>query len=320
MQISRRLRHALEYAAVLCAREVFRHLPPARAVALGAGVGRLYARLHGPRTADAAINIALAFPNASEREREQLRVAAFANLGRCIADVFLLQGRYRERLLAGLTVEGIEHYEEATRRAESGGVLVLTAHLGSWELCGVGMAQRGYPISVVHHGVSNPSLDRMVSGWRRAATVDEIRIGRAAMGVFRALSKGRAVTLLLDQNAHRDEGVFAPFFGRQALTRSAPAAMAMSRGVPVLPAFVFREGTSTRHVVRFERPLDLESGDADPEGALVRNVARMNASIEDAVRRAPEQWLWPHRRFKTRPEGEPPLYPRRPSRRPAAGR
>ncbi len=320
MQITGRLRHALEYAPVLGAREVFRHLEPDRAVALGARFGELYARLRGPRTAVAAINIALAFPEASELERRQLLLATFANLGRCLAEVFLLQGRYRERLLEGLTVEGIEHYEDAKQRAESGSVIVLTAHFGSWELCGAGMARRGYPLSVVHHGVSNPYLDRMVSGWRRAATVDEIRIGRASMGVFRALSKGRAVALLLDQNAHRDEGVFAPFFGHLALTRSAPASMAMNRGVPVLPVFAFREGTSSRHVVRIDPPLELEPGDDDPEGALARNVACMNEAIENAVRRAPDHWLWPHRRFKTRPKGEPPIYPRRPSRRPAAGR
>jgi KDO2-lipid IV(A) lauroyltransferase len=326
MHIPLRLRHALEYAAVVGVRELFRHLPPDRSVAVGARIGRLYARLRGPRTADAAINIALAFPESSDREREDLLLATFANLGRCIADVFLLQGRHRERLLAGLRVEGVEHYEEARQRSESGGMIVLTAHFGSWELAGAAMAQRGYPVSVVHHGVSNPYLDAMVGGWRRAATVGEIRLGRASLGVFRALSKGRAVALLLDQNAHRDEGVFAPFFGQSALTRSAPASIAMNRGVPVLPVFVFREGASARHVVRFEAALDLEPApggdgdDGDAERALLRNVARMNGAIESAVRAAPDHWLWPHRRFKTRPEGESPVYPRRPSRRSAAGR
>ena len=311
----RALRHALEYAALLAAREVFWHLPPERAVALGAGFGIAYARLHGPRTGDAAINLALAFPEWSEAERRRVLVASFANLGRCIADVFLLQGSQRERLLDGLTIEGLEHYDTAKQASESGGMIVLTAHFGSWELCGAAMAQRGYPLSVVHHPVGNPHLERMMSAWRRAANVEEIRLGRAAMGVFRGLAKGRLVTLLLDQNAHRDEGIFAPFFGRPALTRSAPASIAMNRGLPVLPVFVFRVGQTARHVVKVYPPLEIEPGEEDPEGALERNVARMNEAIETAIRAAPDHWLWPHRRFKTRPDGEPSFYPRSRGRR-----
>jgi KDO2-lipid IV(A) lauroyltransferase len=284
-------------------------------VALGARLGSLYARLHGPRTADAAINIGLAFPEWSENERRRLLVATFENLGRCLAEVFLLQGRHRVRLLESLTIEGVENYEAAKQRSESGAMIVLSAHFGSWELCGTGMAHRGYPVSVVHHEIGNPHLEKMVRGWRTGAGVEEIGMGRAAMGVFRALSKGRAVTMLLDQNAQRDEGVFAPFFGRLALTRSAPANIAMNRGVSVLPVFLFREGASGRHVVRMYPPLELEPGEPDSEAALERNVARMNEAIEAAVRAAPDHWLWSHRRFKTRPPGEAPIYPRRSRRR-----
>lgn len=307
----RALRHAVEYAGLLLARELFRHLPPDTSVALGAFFGSSYARLRGPRTREAAINLALAFPDASEAERHGILLDTFANLGRCIAEVFLLQGRHRERLLSGLSIEGLEHVDAAKQQSESVGMIVLTAHFGSWELCGASMAHQGFPLSVVHHEVGNPHLEKMVSSWRRAANVEEIRLGKAAMGVFRGLAKGRFVTLLLDQNAHRDEGVFVPFFGQQALTRSAPASIAMNRGVPVLPAFVFRKGTSAGHVLRLFPALEIEPGGDDPEGALERNVARMNEAIEHAVRLAPDHWLWPHRRFKTRPQGEPPLYPPR---------
>ena len=291
-------------------REPFRHLPPHRAVALGAALGTVYAWLRGPRTREAAINLALALPDQSERERRRVLVASFANLGRCIADVFLLQGARREGLLDGLTVEGLEHYDTAKQASASGGVIVLTAHFGSWELCGAAMAQRGYPLSVVHHGFANPYLDRMVSRWRRASGVEEIRMGSAATGVFRALAKGRLVALLLDQSAHRDEGVFAPFFGEAALTRSAPARLAAGRDVPVLPVFIFRVGQSSRHVVKVYPPLELESDSEDPDAEVVRNVARMNQAIETAIRSAPDHWLWPHRRFKNRPEGAASLYPR----------
>ena len=307
----RSVRHLVEYAVLLVVREVFRHLPPDASVALGGAFGSFYARVGGPRTRDAAINLKFAFPDMSDAERRRTLVATFANLGRCVAEVFLLQGRHRERLLDGLTLEGLEHHDAAKQQSESGGIIVLTGHFGSWELCGAAMAHRGYPLSVVHHEVGNPHLEKMVSGWRRAAKVEEIPMGRAAMGLFRGLAKGRLVALLLDQNAHREEGVFAPFFGQLALTRSAPASIAMSRGVPVLPVFVFRRGKSSRHVVRVFPPLEIELEEAGGVAALEHNVARMNEAIEDAIRLAPDHWLWSHRRFKTRPEGEVSLYPRR---------
>lgn len=310
------VRHASEYAGLLALRELFRHLPPEPAVALGACIGAAWARAHGPRTRDARVNLALAFPDWSEARREEVLERAFANLGRQLAEVCLLQGPHRERLLAGIEVIGGDHYQEARRQSESGGIIALTAHFGAWELCAAVMAERGYPVSVVGHPLSNPWADRMVSGWRRRAGVQQVRLGRASFGVLRALSSGRVVAMLLDQNAGRDEGVAAPFFGRPAMTRSGPARIAMLRRVSVLPVFIHRVGVSSRHVVRMEPPLALEPdpgpGDEDARAAAVeRNVGRMNAVIEATVRASPEQWLWAHRRFRTPAPGQSSPYPRR---------
>ena len=278
---------------------------------LGGKLGTAYASLGAPRTGDAAVNLRIAFPASSSSERRRLLVASFANLGRCVAEVLLLQSRRRDELLAGVTVEGLENYDAARRSSTSGGAIVLTAHFGSWELSAAAMAERGYPVSVVHHRVANPHVDGMVRRWRAQAQVEEIPLGSAATGVFRALAKGRIVVMLLDQNAHRDEGVFAPFFGQPASTRSAPARIAMTRGFPVLPVFVFRVGQTSEHVIRISPALELEAGDASDRGddvVLSHNVARMNRAIEEAVRRAPDHWLWAHRRFRTQPEGAPNLH------------
>jgi KDO2-lipid IV(A) lauroyltransferase len=311
----RSLRQLLEYAAVLGIGAVVRQLRPQHAVTLGGKVGAAYARLRAPRTGDAATNLALAFPGRSAAERRRLLVANFSNIGRSLAEVFVLQGRYRDELLSGVSVEGIENYEAARSRSRSGGVIVLTAHFGSWELCAAAMAGRGIPISVVHHRLANPYLEDLVSRWRARSQVAEIRLGKAAMGVFRALARGQVVVMLLDQNARREEGLFAPFFGLVACTRSAPARIAMSRGFPVLPVFAFRSDGTARHSVRILPPLDLECPgleDRDSEPALERNVARMNQAIEDAVRQAPDQWLWAHRRWQTQPKGSARIYsPRR---------
>jgi KDO2-lipid IV(A) lauroyltransferase len=327
------LRQRLEYAALIVLRGIVRRLPIAIAVFLGGKLGTAYARLGAPRTRDAAVNLQIAFPTSSRLARQRLLVASFANLGRCLAEVLLLQGRQRDELLAGVTVEGLESYDAARLRSATGGVIVLTAHFGSWELSAAAMAERGYPISVVHHRIANPHVEGMVRSWRARARVEEIPLGSAATGVFRALASGRIVVMLLDQNAHRDEGVFAPFFDQPASTRSAPARIAMARGFPVLPVFICRRGQTTQHVIQILPALELEPGgasDHDDEVALSRNVACMNRAIEEAVRRAPDQWLWAHRRFRTQPDGAPPVYPRRmpfrafgrarASRRPQAGR
>jgi KDO2-lipid IV(A) lauroyltransferase len=312
-------RYAVEYAALLALREAVRHLPPARAVSVGTSLGRRWARAGGPRCADAETNLRLAFPEWSEARRREVLEDTFAGLGRHLAEVCTLSGPHRDVLLAGVEVEGHAHYEEARRRSGSGGMIVLTAHFGSWELCAAAMAARGYPVSAVRHGIANPWVDAMVSGWRRAAGVEEIRMGRAGTGVFRALSRGRAVAMLLDQNAHRDEGVFAPFFGHPALTRSGPARIAMNRDLPVLPVFIFRQGLTPGHVVRMMPPLELESEleppSEDSDMAVARNVGRMNAVIEEVVREAPDHWMWPHRRYKTQPEGRSSPYPPRRRRR-----
>ncbi|MFT5697044.1 MAG: KDO2-lipid IV(A) lauroyltransferase, partial [Myxococcota bacterium] len=189
------------------------------------------------------------------------------------------------------------------------GALVVTAHFGSWEFCAAALAQSGLPVSVVQHGFRNPYVEEVVTGWRNDAGLETLTMGSAAVGVFRALARGRYVALLVDQNAGEDEGVMSPFFTHPASTRSGPAQIAMSRGTAVVPVFFFRIGKSGAHIARIGRPLEMESGET--EAVLKRNVDRINAAVEGAIREAPEQWIWSHRRFKTQPEGSRPVYPRR---------
>jgi KDO2-lipid IV(A) lauroyltransferase len=189
-------------------------------------------------------------------------------------------------------------------------VLVLTAHFGSFELAIAAMARAGLPISVVHRPLANARLDAQLVGWRRRAGVQVLERGSAARAALRALREGRFLVVPLDQNAHKREGVFVPFFGRPACTRDGPARLALRAGTPVLPVFIFREpGPGIRHVIRTGAALDLPPPGAG--GAAAELTARMTAAIEGAVREAPDHWIWNHRRWRTRPPGEPRLYPSR---------
>lgn len=291
-------------------------------LALGAAFGRLWHRVGGPRTRRVREQLALAFPERDRAWVERCCEQVFVHLGRGLAELILLRGRHRSALLQRVELEGLEHLEAARRASPTGGVLVMTGHLGNWELAAARAASLGLPISVVYRGLRSPALDEALRGLRGGGTArsgedfEQLQMGRAGLSVLRALRRGRFVLVLLDQNARRHEGVFVPFFGRPASTRFGPARIAERLGIPVVPAFVRRLPDGRHHRIRFEPALEIE---ADPEAddavrhhggpeseILIQNVARMTAAIETQIRETPEQWIWTHRRWRTQPrDGRP---------------
>ncbi len=297
------------------ARSVLRLLRGVRAVsferglALGAALGRAWVGAGGARVADARVNLRIAFPEWSERERERVLVCSFENLGRSIVEFAWIGGLSPQEFRARVRVEGEEHLEAAQKATPGGGTFVLTAHFGSWEFFAAAMVGHGFPLSVVHRERSSVVLDEVIAGVRGAGGAQMLPRGNAARGALRALRDGRMLCIPFDQNADREQGVFVPFFGRLACTRGTPARLAMRSGAPVVPAFIHREPGGVRHVVHVQPALELLPEAGNREAALRANVARMTAVIEREVRRAPEQWLWIHRRWHTQPPGEPrPAY------------
>lgn len=311
-------RHRLEYLAVRGATAIaaaLSHLFSIRTlVEAAARLGRSYARLGAPRVDVARINLEIAFPDWSARDREVVLIESFADSARSLAELLLLQGPHRGALLRSFRLEGESEVRDALANSASGGVIALTAHFGSWELSAVGAQHLGIPVCVVHRNFSNPLIAELLKSWRVAAGIDVVALGRAGFGVLRALRRGKVVVMLADQDAKRSEGVFAPFFSRLASSRSGPAMIAMTTDTPVLPVFTFREKSASgewRHVMRVLPPLALEFAGDDEQAAIVRNVTRMNVAIEDAIRLSPEHWMWAHRRWRTQPDGAPRSYPSR---------
>lgn len=278
-------------------------LPSNVVLAFGAGIGRLLYWTSRWRVRVGMTNLRIAFPEWSEAQRRRVLAEAFANLGRVGAEIAQLESLSDDEILARTEVEGEEHLREALDRSQNG-VIVVTAHLGNWELLGAAMAMRGYPLTVVYRRRDNPRLERLLRSWRTRPNFEPIPRGAAARGVLQALRARRVVALPVDQNVNRREGMFVPFFGRLASTRTGPARLAMRTGAPVLPAFIERVGKGPRHRIRVHPPLEI----APEAEALGRNLARINAALEDAIRAVPEQWTWTHRRWKTQPVGEPRPY------------
>jgi KDO2-lipid IV(A) lauroyltransferase len=288
---------------------VFERISIDHAVALGTKLGQSWFGLGGPRTRRVRDQLELAFPNQDISDRENWAREVFIHLGRGLAELVLLRGRHRAALLDRDQVEGVEHIEAATRQTPSGGVLIVTAHFGNWELACAKAASIGIPISVVYRQLRQPLLDRAMLGLRAAssdlpsgaATVEQIPMGRAGIRLVRALERGRKVVVLLDQDARPREGVFVSFFGRQASTRYGPISLAAKRGVPILLVFARRDPDGRAHKLRIQPPLQLEPGSSDDEEVLRRNVQRITAAIEEEIRACPGQWIWTHRRWRTRP-------------------
>ncbi len=201
--------------------------------------------------------------------------------------------------------EGLEHYLAARGRGK--GVLVLTGHLGAWELSSFYHSLAGYPMGMVIRRLDNPLVDRMVNRIRCMHGNRVLHKDDFARGLLASMRAGETVGILMDTNMTPPQGLFVPFFGVEACTASGLARVALKTGAAVVPGFLLWEEAERQYVLRFYPELDLAStGDAEADAA--ENTARFTAVLEDVIRQYPSQWLWMHRRWKTRPPGEPPIY------------
>jgi KDO2-lipid IV(A) lauroyltransferase len=185
-------------------------------------------------------------------------------------------------------------------------------------------------MTVVHHGLGRPGLSAWLADVRtRQGDVQLVELGSARAGeLLAAVRQGRHLVAMMDQNARPDEGAFAPFFGAAACTRRGPVVLAHRLGVPLLPAFSYRLDPNSTHRVEFGKPIEVTTADrasdrVSLEGLVSTALGRVNRVIEEAIRAHPEQWIWSHRRFKTRPSEREapglrpgPAYPPRRSRDP----
>lgn len=205
-----------------------------------------------------------------------------------------------EDTIARLRIEGLEHVRSAMQR--HGRVLLLTAHLGNWELLPAACHLTGFQLSVVLRPLDAPWLDRLARRLREKSGVELIDKRAALRPVMRALAGGRMVGILLDQNAARREGVFVPFFGHAASTSRSLAVLALRTGTPIVPAFIRREDGGIHRVVA--GPALPLPASANPAAAIQSLTARCTEVIEAAIRESPDQWLWMHDRWRTRPPGD----------------
>jgi Kdo2-lipid IVA lauroyltransferase/acyltransferase len=299
------VRHRLEYAIVWVGVKGIGLLPRPLARAKGIALGLLVYLVHRRLRRVGMRNLQMAYPQMSRRERRRILRHEFVSLGRQLAEFCLFPRYTRENVGQVVVYDGFENFERAYARGK--GVLFLTAHLGAWELSAFAHSLHGHPLSIVMRSLDNPYVDRLVERYRTLhgnRTVDKDDFVRGLLSAMRA---GETVGILMDTNMTPPQGVFVDFFGIPACTASGLARIALRTDAAVVPGFTVWDAKLRKYILRFDPAVELiRTGDDQRD--VVANTARFTSIIEEHVRRYPDQWLWVHRRWKTRPEGEPALY------------
>ena len=299
------MRQRLEYAPVWLIVKAVGVLPRPLAQAVGISLAWVVYLLHARLRRVGMRNLAMALPEKSRRERARILRGVFTSLGRQLAEVCLFPRYTRENVNQVVVYEGFENFERAFARGK--GVLYLTAHLGGWELSAFTHSLHGHWMHVVMRPMDNIYLDVLIRRYRTLhgnTTVDKDNFVR---GLLAAMKAGEVVGILMDTNMTPPQGVFVDFFGVPACTASGLARIALRTDAAVVPTFTIWDSVLRKYRLRFDPAVKLVRTGND-EDDVVTNTALFTKIIEEYVRRYPAQWLWVHRRWKTRPEGEAGLY------------
>ena len=239
------------------------------------------------------------------KERRKILRGVYVSLGRLLGEACLFPSYTRENASQVAVYQGFENFEAAEKRGK--GVLFLTGHFGGWEVGSFFHSLQGHPMKIVVRPLDNPYVDALVARYR--GLHGNVMIGKDefARGLIAAMRNNETVGVLMDTNMTPPQGVFVNFFGIPACTASGVARVALHTGAAVVPAFTIWDPVLRKYRVEFDRAVELVRT-GDDEADAVTNTALFNKIIEDYVRRYPDQWLWVHRRWKTRPPGEPGLY------------
>jgi KDO2-lipid IV(A) lauroyltransferase len=298
-------RHRLEYLAVAGVLKLVGWLPHRASRILGSVLAALSYGLWPRLRRIGLFNLRLAFPEWSERKRRKVLFALFQNFGRMLSDFAHFPYLNRKNIERLIIYDGFENYAQACSQGK--GILFLTAHFGNWELSSFAHGVYGFPCNFVVRELDNPLIDGLINRYRAMGGGKPIEKKDFAFQALRALRQGEAVGILMDQNMLPVEGIFVDFLGRAACTTTGPARVAQKTGVPIVLGLVIWDTQLKKYRLRFDRVEWIVRD--DPEEEIVVNTANFTRLIEVYVRRYPDHWLWVHRRWKTRPPGEPPLYP-----------
>jgi len=244
-------------------------------------------------------NLSFALPGLTSEQRSEVIDGVFRSIGRMLVGLARFPSLHAGNIGQWISYEGLENYQAA--KALGRGVLVATAHLGNWELSAFAHALMTEPMHVMVRPLDNPLVDALVEQRRTLSGNHLIYKKDAARAVIKALRANEAVGILIDQNTAPEEGVFVNFFGKLACANAAFVKLAYHSGAPVVPGVALWDERKGRYTLHFYPQVELS-------GEVKEDTQRIHSIWESVIRRYPDQWMWIHRRWKTRPEGEAALY------------
>ncbi len=304
-ELGNAMKEWMEYAAAWVILKGLGALPRPMARSLATGVTRIfYALLPGLRKT-AEVNLRIAFPDWSDAERKTVIRGMLRNLGWMAAEFARFPKYSKENIEQMVMLDGHENFLEGQRRGK--GVLYLTGHIGAWELSSFAHAVYGFPLHYMARRIDNPKIDALVNRYRCLPGNRPIFKNESARVMLKVLKEAGTVGILADQNTMPGEAVFVDFFGKKASTTTGIARVALHTDAAVVPGYAVWDESSRKYRLRFEPPVELiRTGDTERD--VLENTQKFTNVIEEIVRKYPEQWVWVHGRWNTRPQGEPAIY------------
>src|ERR1700747_198651 len=299
------MRRKLEFAAAWPFIKILGLMPRPLSRAFAIGIGQVVYLLHFRLRQVGMRNLAMVFPEKSVAERKRILRGVFTSLGRQLAELCQFP-RYTAQNVDDVVVyDGLENYERAYARGK--GVLFLTAHFGGWELSAFAHSLHGHWLHVVMRPMDNLYLDRLLQSYRTMHGNKVVPKDDFVRGLLAAMRAGETVGILMDTNMTPPQGGFVDFFGILACTATGLRRIGLRTDAAVVPGFTIWDEVLGKCRLRFDPAIELvRTGNLEAD--IIANTQKFNNVIEDYVRKYPDQWLWVHRRWKTRPEGEAPLY------------
>lgn len=295
----------LEYAAVWTILKLFGALPRGVARGFAVAIASLLFALLPKLRKTAEFNLDLAFPDWTDAQRAAAIRGMVRNLGWMAAEFARLPRYTKENIDQVVILDGHENFMEGQQRGK--GVLYLTGHIGAWELSSFAHALYGFPLHYVARPLDNRRIDAMVNGYRCLSGNRPVFKNESARTLLKVLRDAGTVGILADQNTMPQEGAFVDFFGTPACTTTGLARLALHSDAAVVPGYAYWDANIRKYRLRFEPPVDLvRTGDTERD--VVANTQKFAKVIEGIIRKYPDQWVWVHARWKTRPQGEPSLY------------
>lgn len=299
------MREWMEFAAVWLVLKFIGALPRTMARGFAVSVVKLLFRLRPKLKKIADFNLRLAFPDWKEEEREAVLQKMVRNLGWMAAEFARIPKLSKENVEEVVVLEEHENFVEGQQRGK--GVLYLTGHIGAWELSSFAHALYGYPLHYMARPLDNARLDALVNKYRCASGNRPIFKNESARAMLKILKESGTVGILADQNTLTHEGVFVDFFGKAACATTGIARVALHTDAAVVPGYAYWDESMKKYRLRFERPVELiRTGDTEAD--IQANTQRFAKVLEEIIRRYPDQWVWVHKRWKTRPAGEAEIY------------